>query len=191
MAKYITPKEIREAIGKTKVSQERATIQKLASLGYNAIMYAYNLGHGSGSAVGTPIKDGKWRHRTRNLHDSFGSAVYYNGHLIETSIRYVGGELSTKPDPLTKKTGRQTLNEFFHDSHYGKAKGEMVLVCVAAMHYVKYLEDGTHRGKYHIQVISAARDYIQQNYSRYFSDKNKTIVLRGIRPISNERDGLL
>lgn len=190
MAKYVSVSEVRAAINKAKVTEERATIQKLASLGYNAIMYAYKLGHGSGSTV-TPIRDGKWRHRTRNLHDSFGSAVYYNGVLIESSIRYIGGELSQKTDPLTKMTGRQTLNEFLHRSHFGRAKGEMVLVCVAAMYYTEYLEEGRHRGKYKIQVISSARDYVEQNIDKYLNTKQRLIVYKGIKPISNENVGLL
>ena len=67
----------------------------------------------------------------------------------------------------------------------------MVLVCVAAMHYTKYLEEGRHRGGYKIQVISAARDYVDQNFNKYLDTRNRAIVLKGIRPISNEREGLL
>ena len=177
MAKYVSASEVKAAIGKAKVTIERDTIQKMAKLGYDAIMYAYN--HRG------------FQHKTRNLHDSFGSAVYYNGTLIESSIRYVGGELSKKDDPLTKKSGRETLNEFFRRSHFGRAKGEMVLVCVAAMYYTKYLEEGRHRGGYKIQVISAARDYVNQNYNKYLGSKQRTIVFKGIRPISNESTGLL
>ena len=191
MAKYVNAQEVRNAIGKAKVAQERSTIQAMAKLGYDAIMYAYNRGHGSGSAVGKPVGDGRWRHRTRNLHDSFGSAVYYNGMLIESSIRYVGGELSTKVDPLTKLSGRETLNDFFRRSHFGRAKGNMVLVCVAAMHYTKYLEEGRHRGGYKIQVISAACDYVDRNWNKYLDTKQSAIVFKGIKPISNEKEGLL
>lgn len=177
MAKYVSAKELRDALQKARVTEERATVQKLAKLGYDAIMYAYN--HRG------------FEHITRNLHDSYGSAVYVSGTLIESSIRYVGGELSRKDDPLTKKSGRETLNDFFKRSHYGRAKGEMVLVCVAAMHYTKYLEEGRHRGGYKIQVISAARDYVDQNFNKYLDTRNRAIVLKGIRPISNEREGLL
>lgn len=177
MAKYVSAKELRDVLQKVRVTEERATVQKLAKLGYDAIMYAYN-------------RKG-FEHKTRNLHDSYGSAVYVNGNLIESSIRYIGGELSKKDDPLTKKSGRETLNDFFKRSHYGRAKGEMVLVCVAAMHYTKYLEEGRHRGGYKIQVISAARDYVDQNFNKYLDTRNRAIVLKGIRPISNEREGLL
>lgn len=177
MAKYVSAKELRDVLQKARVTEERATVQKLAKLGYDAIMYAYN-------------RKG-FEHKTRNLHDSYGSAVYVNGNLIESSIRYIGGELSKKDDPLTKKSGRETLNDFFRRSHYGRAKGEMVLVCVAAMHYTKYLEEGRHRGGYKIQVISAARDYVDQNFNKYLDTRNRAIVLKGIRPISNEREGLL
>lgn len=177
MAKYVSAQEVRNAIGKAKVAEERATIEAMAKLGYDALMYAY--------------KRRDFNHQTRNLHDSYGSAVYYNGQLIPSSIRYIGGELSRKADPKTKMTGRQTLDDFFKRSHYGRAKGEMVLVCVAAMYYTKFLEEGSHGGGYKIQVISAARDYVDQNYSKYLSTKQRSIVFKGIRPISNENDGLL
>ena len=177
MAKYVSAKELRDVLQKARVTEERATVQKLAKLGYDAIMYAYS-------------RKG-FEHKTRNLHDSYGSAVYVNGNLIESSIRYIGGELSRKEDPLTKKSGRETLNDFFKRSHYGRAKGEMVLVCVAAMHYTKYLEEGRHRGGYKIQVISAARDYVDQNFNKYLDTRQRAIVFKGIRPISNEREGLL
>lgn len=192
MAKYVSAKEISAALQKARVTEERAIVQKLAKLGYDAIMYAYNKGLKSTPRSSTSKKpDLAWSHVTRNLHDSFGSAVYVNGHLIETSIRYIGGELSKKDDPLTKESGRDTLNDFFRRSHYGKAKGEIVLVCVAAMYYAKYLEEGRHRGGYKIQVISAARDYVDQNFNKYLDTKQRTIVFKGIRPISNEQSGLL
>ena len=177
MAKYVSAKEISAALQKERVAQERETVQRMSKLGYDAIMYAYN--HKG------------FQHRTRNLHDSYGSAVYVNGNLIESSIRYIGGELSRKDDPLTKKNGRETLNDFFKRSHYGRAKGDIVLICVAAMHYTKYLEEGRHRGGYKIQVISAARDYVEQNWNKYLDTKHRAIVFKGIKPISNEREGLL
>ena len=77
MAKYVSAKELRDVLQKARVTEERATVQKLAKLGYDAIMYAYN-------------RKG-FEHKTRNLHDSYGSAVYVNGNLIESSIRYIGG----------------------------------------------------------------------------------------------------
>lgn len=177
MAKYVSAKEISAALQKARVTEERAIVQKMSKLGYDAIMYAYSRR--------------QFKHQTRNLHDSYGSAVYVNGTLIESSIRYIGGELSQKNDKLTKESGRDTLNDFFRRSHYGRAKGEIVLVCVAAMYYAKYLEEGRHRGGYKIQVISAARDYVDQNFNKYLDTKQRTIVFKGIRPISNEQSGLL
>ena len=199
MAKYVNSSEVRYALGITgntqiareTVARARETANQLTKLGYDATMYAYKKGHGSGIAEKKPIGDGKWRHRSRNLHDSFGYAVYCNGTLIPSSIGYIGGELSKIVDPLTKLSGRETLNQFFRRSHYGRAKGDMVLVCVAAMYYVKYLEEGRHRGGYKIQVISAARDYVDQNWNKYLNAKQRAIVFKGVKPISNESVGLL
>ena len=35
-----------------------------------------------------------FNNRTYNLHDSYGSAVYYNGVLVNSSIRYIGAEMA-------------------------------------------------------------------------------------------------
>lgn len=35
-----------------------------------------------------------WQHRTFNLHDSYGSAVFYNGALQPNTIRYAGPKLA-------------------------------------------------------------------------------------------------
>ena len=191
-SRYVTLSEVKEALKQSEVNQERYVVQQLAKLGYDAIMYAFRQGHASGSYdFKNPPRDGKWRNRTGNLHDGFGSAVYVAGTLIQSSIRFVGGEISRRRDPLTMETGREALMNFFNNRHYGSKKSDIVLVCVSAMYYTKYLENGTHKGKYVIRVISGARDYIDQNYNKYLGDKKLALVLRGIKPISNEKVGLL
>lgn len=177
MAKYTSLRELRKAINEYAGKAEQEFVKKLAKLGYDAIMYAY--------------RNRGFKHKTYNLHDSYGSAVYYDGKLIESSIRYAQAELSKKPDKLTLQTGRQALNEFLRSRRYGRARHEFVLVCVAAMYYTQYLEKGKHRGAYRIQVISAAHDYVDNNFDKYLNTKQKVVVLKGVRPISNESEGLL
>lgn len=134
---------------------EQDMVSALTTLGYYAMMHAYGLKG--------------FQHRTRNLHDSYASAVYVNGNLIESSIRYVGGALSRKVDHKTKKTGRDTVNQYLHSHRFGATNNEIVLVVVAAMYYAGILEAGgsgsASRGpgdKY--IVISPAREYINNNY---------------------------
>lgn len=107
---------------------EQDMVAALTTLGYYAMMHAYG-------------KRG-FEHRTRNLHDSYASAVYVNGNLIESSIRYVGGAISKKVDHNTKKTGRQTVDEYLRSHRFGTKNNDIVLVVVAAMYYAGILEAG-------------------------------------------------
>lgn len=155
MAGWISPQSVREYVAKENVKFVTDVVNALKTLGYYAMLDAY--------------KKREFKHRTRNLHDSYGSAVFVNGRLWLNSKRYLGGIYSRKVDPNTKKTGRETLDEFFNTAKIEGKKDEAVLVVVAAMYYAEYLEDGTYGGKYKllsppIQVISVAQDYIQKNY---------------------------
>lgn len=158
---------------------EQDMVAALTTLGYYAMMDAYG--------------KHSFTHRTRNLHDSYASAVYVNGNLIESSIRYVGGVVSKEADPVTKKTGRETVNDYLHSHRYGAANNEIVLVVIAAMYYAGILEAGDKNtggrgpGAKYI-VISPAREYINKNYwtavykvyDKYgIKDKPKAKVIKG------------
>lgn len=158
---------------------EQDMVAALTTLGYYAMMDAYG--------------KHSFTHRTRNLHDSYASAVYVNGNLIESSIRYVGGAISKEVDPVTKKTGRETVNDYLHSHRYGAANNEIVLVVIAAMYYAGILEAGDKNtggrgpGAKYI-VISPAREYIDKNYwtavykvyDKYgIKDKPKAKVIKG------------
>ena len=133
-------------------------VTALSKLGYKALAHAYSL-H-------------TFQHRSRNLHDSYGSAVYVDGKLVESSIRYYGGVLSRGQDKKTGLTGRETLHAYLRSHSFGKTKHEIVLVVVAAMHYTKYLEGGDKNaavfgpGSKYI-VISPAKKYISDHFSEY------------------------
>jgi hypothetical protein len=141
--------------GEIKNAMMRDMVKALSTLGYFAMMDAYG--------------KHSFTHRSRNLHDSYASAVYVNGELIENSIKYVGGVLSRKIDYTTHKTGRDTVNEYLHSHHFGAKNNEIVLVVIAAMFYAGILEDGDTNssgrgpGQKYI-VISPARDFIDRNY---------------------------
>lgn len=145
---------------------EQDMVKALSVLGYQAMMDAY--------------KKREFKHRTRNLHDSYASAVYVRGKLIESSIRYIGGQLSRKEDPNTNKKGRQTVDDYLHSHKYGASNQEIVLVVIAAMYYAGILEAEWQTGAElkknkrkrrnptgnpdRIIVISPAREYINTHY---------------------------
>jgi hypothetical protein len=150
---------------------ERDMVKALTTLGYYAMMDAY--------------RKRSFRHRTRNLHDSYASAVYINGVLDESSIRYVGGVLSKVKDPKTRKTGRETVNDYLRSHKFGKTNNEIVLIVIAAMYYSGILEN-----KYHYVVISPAREYIDSHwgeatakvYAKYgIKEKPRARVIKGER----------
>lgn len=175
---------------------EQDMVSALTTLGYYAMMDAY--------------KKRTFQHRSRNLHDSYASAVYVNGVLNTSSIRYVGTQISNKVDHNTKKTGRQTVDDYLRSHSFGARNNEIVLVVVAAMYYAGILEaGGTKRVKTgsatgpktkrsvasrgpgeKFIVISPARDYINRNwwtavykvYDKYgLKDKPKARVIKGER----------
>lgn len=146
---------------------EQDMVKALSVLGYQAMMDAY--------------KQRGFKHRTRNLHDSYASAVYVRGKLIESSVRYIGATYSRKRDPKTKKTGRETVDDWLHSHSFGQTGDEIVLVVIAAMYYAGILESEWQTGKRaelkkkhkdrnptsypdRIIVISPARDFINQHY---------------------------
>lgn len=148
---------------------EQDMVTALSKLGYYAMMDAY--------------KKREFRHRTRNLHDSYASAVYVGGNLIKSSVRYVGGILSRKVDKRTKKTGRQTVDDYLNSHHFGATNNEIVLVVIAAMYYAKILEASNGTGLRgpadRIIVISPARQYINQHYMDYVSSVYAKYGIKG------------
>lgn len=129
-----------------------------------------------------------WNNRTYNLHDSYGSAVYYNGRLIKKTIRYVGPEQAksglnkewvwTKgrsmqdfrgerrlPGDEVQMRGRDEVMDFF--SQYTPQGRGLELVIVAAMFYASYLEDGAGRLKKKYKVISSGATTMQELAAKY------------------------
>ena len=103
-----------------------------------------------------------FNNRTYNLHDSYGSAVYYNGTLVKSSIRYVGAEMAEEDD----RYGRNEVNDFFSNYRPKNRKG-IDLVIVAAMFYADILEEGKGRLKRKYKVIAEGEDYMK-NVATHF-----------------------
>ena len=126
----------------------KALISQLANDGEKAIREAY--------------EGREFTNRTYNLHDSYGSAVYYNGTLVKSSIRYVGAEMAEEDD----RCGRNEVNDFFSNYRPKNRKG-IDLVIVAAMFYADILEEGKGRLKRKYKVIAEGEDYMK-NLATHF-----------------------
>ena len=103
-----------------------------------------------------------FNNRTYNLHDSYGSAVYYNGTLVKSSIRYIGAEMAEEDE----RHGRNEVNDFFANYKPKNRKG-IDLVIVAAMFYADILEEGKGRLKRKYKVIAEGEDYMK-NVATHF-----------------------
>lgn len=126
----------------------KALISQLANDGEKAIREAY--------------EGREFTNRTYNLHDSYGSAVYYNSTLVKSSIRYVGAEMAEEDD----RYGRNEVNDFFSNYRPKNRKG-IDLVIVAAMFYADILEEGKGKLKRKYKVIAEGEDYMK-NLATHF-----------------------
>lgn len=94
------------------------------------------------------------KNKTQNLHDSYGSAVFYNGKEIPNTRRYVGRKAVVgKVDPQGNlMLGRAEIDNFF-DTYKSSFKG-FELVTAAAIFYASILEKGSGRLRRKYRVIS-------------------------------------
>lgn len=158
---------------KSALKEDEATyIQRLADLGEEAIRYAY--------------KRKQYRNRTKNLRDSYASAVYQKGVLIESSIRFIGKQQAVKNDKY-KGYGRDRAMEFLQNPPAYVKNADFYLLCVAAEPYARYLEEGSSYAQEKIQVISAASDYISARWRRTYTGLN-LINGRHIRVVKGTKD---
>lgn len=104
------------------------------------------------------------KNKTQNLHDSYGSAVYFNGVLQERTIRYMTERAASGRYNMYTgqvETGRNEIDKFLRD--YKASPSGLELVVAAAMFYARPLEDGTYadNGK-KWKVISLAHDDLER-----------------------------
>ena len=120
-----------------------------------------------------------FENRTYNLHDSYGSAVYVDGRLVKSSVRYAGSPTAKAgkiyEDELIE--GRFEIDAFF-DWFKPRKKG-VDLVVIATMPYADILEKGAGlRRKY--KVISGAKDLMNTIAYSYNGVFSKYVVRRDI-----------
>jgi hypothetical protein len=128
-----------------------------------------------------------WDDISRRLRDSFGSAVYVNGNLRKDSVRFYEKNPTQRDGWSEAEGGREVLMRYLKSIHPKSKKSEIVLVCVAAMYYAKFLEKGQHRGGYKIKVISGARTYIDKHWKEAVSGIYKKTGLK--KPVSFVKKG--
>ena len=145
-------------------------VKRLTLLGQDALDYAFHLSFRANKAKGAK---GVWTHRTHNLGDGFGSAVYVDGYLRPETIRYIYNTPESQTgDKHTGEQGRQALDDYFNRIHPMKGSGDVIVIVASVMYYTKFLEEGTYGrgGQPRIRVISGARDYIDRNWWAYVYD---------------------
>lgn len=104
--------------------------------------------------------------KTQNLHDSYGSCVFYNGKEMPNTRRYVGrNALVGKQDPDGNLIfGREEIDTFF-DGYKARQDG-FELVMAAAIFYASDLESGIGlKRKY--RVISFIADNVSNVAKKY------------------------
>lgn len=112
----------------------------LADEGKNLIETAYN--------------NRGFNNRTYNLHDSYGSCVFYNGKEIPNTRRYVGrsATVGKKNRQGELILGRAEIDSYF-DTYKTNFKG-FELVTAVAIFYGEILEKGLGKLKRKYKVIS-------------------------------------
>lgn len=107
-----------------------------------------------------------FENRTYNLHDSYGSAVYYNGVLQKDSIYYLSPQATAaKKWYGAMLRGKNEIVDFFLE-YRGIGKG-FDLVVVAAMPYASILEHGQGRLRQKYKVISGAMSDMEALAKKY------------------------
>lgn len=102
-----------------------------------------------------------FNNRTYNLHDSYGSCVFYSGKEVPGTRRYIG-KVATKRkvnrdgEPVL---GREEIDSYF-DSYKTTYKG-FELVTAVAMFYGEILEKGFGHLKRKYKVISGMDSELQ------------------------------
>ena len=108
------------------------------------------------------------KNKTQNLHDSYGSAVYYNGKLVQGTQRFMTNLAKVgRYNSYTQQVeyGREEIESFFRD-YKANNKG-FELVIAVAMFYGTCLEEGSGNLKRKYRVISSVADEVQALASKY------------------------
>ena len=111
--------------------------------------------------------------KTQNLHDSYGSCVFYDGKEVPNTRRYVGHKATVRKVDRDGNLifGREEIDSFF-DGYKAKSKG-FELVLAAAIFYGQILEDGSGNLKRKYRVISFMADKVENVARKYGGKVNR------------------
>lgn len=117
-----------------------------------------------GKLILQAVNSRDYTHRTLNLHDSYGSAVYLNGALVEKSVMLLGSKATkAKSYKGSKLKGSEEIMKYFQSY---KPKSEIELVVAAAMPYGVVLEKGGGGIRRKYKVISGINTEVGNLASR-------------------------
>ena len=124
-----------------------------------------------GKLIEQAVSSRDYTHRTLNLHDSYGSAVYLNGALVERSVRTLPAQ-ATKAKKFKGKEirGAEEIIKYFQSY---KPKSEIELVVAAAMPYGVVLEKGSGGIRRKYKVISGINTEVGNLAARLNAKVNK------------------
>lgn len=116
--------------------------------------------------------------KTQNLHDSYGSAVFYKRELYPGTKRFFTKMATTaKYDPYQHEyiTGRRSVEEFL--GTFRPQSNGMQLVVVVTMFYGGILEAGQDPLRHKYKVIFTVGDYLKE-LARKISDNVKILKIQ-------------
>ena len=124
-----------------------------------------------GKLILQAVNSRDYTHRTYNLHDSYGSAVYLNGKLVEKSVMLLGSKATkAKSYKGSKLKGSEEIMKYFQSY---KPKSELELVVAAAMPYGVVLEKGGGGLRRKYKVISGINTEVGNLAARLNAKVNK------------------
>ena len=124
-----------------------------------------------GKLILQAVNSRDYTHRTYNLHDSYGSAVYLNGKLVEKSVMLLGSKATkAKSYKGSKLKGSEEIMKYFQSY---KPKSEIELVVAAAMPYGLVLEKGGGGLRRKYKVISGINTEVGNLAARLNAKVNK------------------
>ena len=124
-----------------------------------------------GKLILQAVNSRDYTHRTYNLHDSYGSAVYLNGKLVEKSVMLLGSKATkAKSYKGSKLKGSEEIMKYFQSY---KPKSDIELLVVAAMPYGVVLEKGGGGLRRKYKVISGINTEVGNLAARLNAKVNK------------------
>lgn len=133
--------------------------------------FADMLADEGGKLILQAVNSRDYTHRTYNLHDSYGSAVYLNGKLVEKSVMLLGSKATkAKSYKGSKLKGSEEIMKYFRSY---KPKSAIELVVAAAMPYGVVLEKGGGGLRHKYKVISGINTEVGNLAARLNAKVNK------------------